>query len=46
MAVPLQVVGNTLPRIMSNKHDCTACYNNFVPLGCRMIAWWLCRPPW
>ena len=25
---------------------CTACYNNIVQLGCRLIAWWLCRPPW
>ena len=25
---------------------CTACYNNIVQLGCRLIACWLCRPPW
>ena len=25
---------------------CIACYNNIVQLGCRLIAWWLCRPPW
>ena len=46
MAVPLQVLGNTLLRTMSNKHNCTACYNNIVQLDCRMIAWWPCRPPW
>ena len=22
--------------------DCTACYNNIVQRGCRLIAWWLC----
>ena len=25
---------------------CIACYNNIVQLGCRLIAWWLWRPPW
>ena len=25
---------------------CIACYNSIVQLGCILIAWWLCRPPW
>ena len=25
---------------------CTECYNNIVQSGWRLVAWWLCRPPW
>ncbi len=33
MAVPLQVVGNTLLRTMSHNFDCLACYDNSSPRG-------------
>ena len=23
-----------------------SCHPNIMQLGCRLIAWWLCRPPW
>ena len=22
------------------------CHPNIMQVGCRLIAWWLCRPPW
>ena len=25
---------------------CDARYNHIGRLGCILIAWWLCRPPW
>ena len=31
---------------MSTPWTCCACHPNIMQLGCRLIAWWLCRPPW
>ncbi len=27
-------------------NPCCACCSNIMQLGCRLIAWWLCWPPW
>ena len=34
------------PGLRMSWTSCCTCHPNIMQLGCRLIAWWLCRPPW